>query len=159
MYSAYLTGQVTNCIGDEEPLISGTRYYVNNNQLSASGHDPLHYTYDNMNERVSLIPEEGRVSNDYGSFLGWCSQKVTNIMKNAPYIQVEFDTQVVVSTVAVQGFEINGDKKQPRYVLEFQLAYKDLESEKFCTVNDENGLPMVRNYKNTHKVLILPHIQ
>ena len=79
-------------------------------------------------------------------------------MSNAPYIQVEFDIQVVVSTVAVQGFEINGDKRQPRYVLEFQLAYKDLESEKFCTVNDENGLPMVRKFNKTFKVLILSNI-
>ena len=131
---------------------------MNNNQLSASGYDPLHYTYDNMNERVSLIPEEGRINNDYASFLGWCSQIVTNIMSNAPYIQVEFDIQAIVSTVAVQGFEINSDKRQPRYVLEFQLAYKDLESEKFCTVNDENGLPMVRKFNKTFKVLILSNI-
>ena len=140
------TGSVTKCIGDEEPLISGTRYYVNNNQLSASGHDPLHYTYDNMNERVLLVPAEGRINNDYGSFLGWCSQIITNIMDNTPYIQVEFDIQVVVSTVAVQGIVINGDKRQPRYVRKFHLAYKDLESEKFCTINDENGLPMVRKF-------------
>ena len=130
-------------------------YYVNGDQLSASGHDPLHYTYDDMNERVSLLPEEGRIGNDYGSFLGWCSEKVTNVMKNAPFIQVDFDTPVMVSTVAVQGFDINSDKRQPRYVLEFQLAYKDLVSEKFCTVNDENGLPMVRNYKKIFKILIL----
>ena len=137
---------VANCFGDEEPLISGTHYYVTDNQLSASGYDPLHYTYSNMNERVFLKPEEGRIGNMYTSFLGWCSQIVTNMINNAPYIQVDFGTNVIVSAVAVQGFVINGDSRQPRYVTEFQLAYKDLESDKFCTVNDKNGLPMVRNY-------------
>ena len=72
-------GPVTRCIGNEEPLISGIHYYVANNQLSASGHDPLRYTYGNMNERVLLTPEEGRIGNDYDSFIGWCSQKVTNM--------------------------------------------------------------------------------
>ena len=67
-----------------------------------------------------------------------------------PYIQVEFNTNVLVSTVAVQGFMINDDSRQPRYVSRFQLAYKDLESDKFCTVNDKNGLPMVRNYSKKY---------
>lgn len=99
-----------------------------------------------MIERVLLVPEEGRIGNTYASFLGWCSQRVTNIMNNAPYIQVDFGTPVTVSSVAVQGFQINGDSRQRRYVSRFHLAYKDLESEEFCTVNDQNDQPMVRNH-------------
>jgi len=125
-----------------EALISGIQFYVSDDQLSASGFDPLHYTYDNLNERVLLRPEECRIASDmYYSFLGWCSQIVTNIVNNAPYIQVEFDTNVVVSGGAIQGFEINGDNRQPRFVSRFYLAYKDLE--KFCVVNDEDGNRMV----------------
>ena len=134
----------TTCYGNGEALISGTRYYVSDDQLSASGFDPLHYTYDNMNERVILRPEEGRIANTYSSFLGWCSEMVTNIVNNAPYIQVEFGTNVVVSGGAIQGIEINGDGNQPRYVNTFHLAYMDLESEEFCTINDETGNAMVR---------------
>ena len=140
---------VGQCIGNEEPLISGTRYYVSDNQLSASGHYPLYYTYSNMNERVLLVPQEGRISNKYSSFLGWCSQKVTNIVNNAPYIQVDFGTPVVVSSVAVEGFEINSDSRQRRYVHEFQLAYEDLESEKFCTINNDSQLAAVVRTHNT----------
>jgi len=99
-----------------------------------------------MHERVLLRPEEGRIANDlYYSFLGWCSQIVTNIVDNAPYVQVEFNTNVIVSGGAIQGIEINGDHRQPRYVSRFYLAYKDLELEEFCVVNDENGNPMVRS--------------
>ena len=134
----------SRCYGNGEALISGTRYYVSDDQLSASGYDPLHYTYDNMNERVLLRPEEGRVASyTYSGFLGWCSQIVTNLVNNAPYIQVEFGTIVVISAGAIQGIEINEDERQPRYVSRFQLAYMDLESEEFCVVNDENGNPMV----------------
>lgn len=135
--------QESTCVGDEEPLISGTHYYVTDSQLSASGHDPLHYTYSNMNERVFLKPEEGRIGNTYSSYLGWCSQIVTNMKNNAPYIQVDFGTHILVSAVAVQGFEINSDKRQPQYVKKFQLAYKNLESEEFCTINGNNDIPMV----------------
>lgn len=98
-----------------------------------------------MNERVLLVPQEGRIGNMYSSFLGWCSQKVTNIVNNAPYIQVEFSTPVVVSSVAVQGFEINGDSRQRRYVREFQLAYQDLESKEFCTINNDSK-PVVSSH-------------
>ena len=81
----------------------------------------------------------------YSSFLGWCSQKVTNIVNNAPYIQVEFSTSVIVSSVAVQGFEINGDSRQRRYVHEFQLAYQDLESKEFCIINNDSK-PVVSSH-------------
>lgn len=112
-----------------------------------------------MKERVLLKPEEGRISNMYSSFLGWCSQQVTNIMNNVPYIQVDFGTNVIVSSVAVQGFLINGDSRQYRYVNEFHLSYKDAESEVFCTVNNEDGLPMVRNHnKNSWLLIVTMHI-
>lgn len=106
-----------------------------------------------MNERVKLVPQEGRIGNMYSSYLGWCSQKVTNIMDNAPYIQVDFSASVVVTSVAVQGFEINGDNRQPRYVCEFQLAYKDLKSDEFCTINNEYNQSKVRSHNESVFIL------
>lgn len=135
-------------------MISGIHYYVSDGQLSASGHDPLHYSYSNINERVLLTPEEARIGNMYTSFLGWCSQIVTNMKNNAPYIQVDFGAPVMVSAVAVQGFTINNDRRQYRYVHKYQLAYKDLESEEFCIVNDENNQSMVRESLYTQTLIL-----
>ena len=74
-------------------------------------------------------------------------------MDNAPYIQVDFSASVVVTSVAVQGFEINGDNRQPRYVCEFQLAYKDLKSDEFCTINNEYNQSKVRSHNESVFIL------
>ena len=72
-----------------EALISGIQFYVSDDQLSASGFDPL------------LRPKEGRIASACTIVRGWYSQIVTNIVNNAPSIQVEFDTYVVVSGGAI----------------------------------------------------------